>query len=114
MTYTPGPWRKSYDLGTYEIRADGGVVVAKDCTKENAEAIASMPDMLAALKYNLMILYDAHPEPEQRRYALTLALTLEAIAKAEGRTAHAWDQMCKAGYAAREVLKRIDGQEEPR
>ena len=49
MTFTPGPWWKSYDLGTYEIRADGGVVVAKDCTKENAEAIASMPDMLAAL-----------------------------------------------------------------
>ena len=49
MTHTAGPWWKSYDLGTYEIRADGGVVVAKDCTKENAEAIASMPDMLAAL-----------------------------------------------------------------
>ena len=27
MTYTPGPWWKSYDLGrTYEIRADGGEV----------------------------------------------------------------------------------------
>ena len=26
MTYTPGPWRKSYDLGTYEIRAYGGEV----------------------------------------------------------------------------------------
>ena len=49
MTFTPGPWWKSYDLGTYEIRADGGVVVAKDCTKEDADAIASMPDMLAAL-----------------------------------------------------------------
>ena len=49
MTHTPGPWWKSYDLGTYEIRADGGVVVAKDCTKEDADAIASMPDMLAAL-----------------------------------------------------------------
>ena len=49
MTYTPGPWWKSYDLGTYEIRANGGVVVAKDCTKEDADAIASMPDMLAAL-----------------------------------------------------------------
>ena len=49
MTYTPGPWWKSYDLGTYEIRADGGVVVAENCTKENAEAIVSMPDMLAAL-----------------------------------------------------------------
>ena len=49
MTHTPGPWWKSYDLGTYEIRADGGVVVAENCTKENAEAIASMPDMLAAL-----------------------------------------------------------------
>ena len=49
MTHTPGPWWKSYDLGTYEIRANGGVVVAKDCTKEDADAIASMPDMLAAL-----------------------------------------------------------------
>ena len=49
MTFTPGQWWKSYDLGTYEIRADGGVVVAKDCTKEDADAIASMPDMLAAL-----------------------------------------------------------------
>jgi len=49
MTFTPGPWWKSYDLGTYEIRANGGVVVAKDCTKEDADAIASMPDMLAAL-----------------------------------------------------------------
>ena len=37
-----------------------------------------------------------------------------AIAKAEGRTGHAWDQMRKAGDAAREVLRRIDGQEEPR
>lgn len=53
MTHTPGPWWKSYDLGTYEIRADGGVVVAKDCTKEDADAIASMPDMLAALKLAL-------------------------------------------------------------
>jgi len=43
-----------------------------------------VPDMLAALKYNLMVLYDAHPEPEQRRYAL--ALTKGAIAKSEGRT----------------------------
>ena len=49
MTHTAGPWWKSYDLGTYEIRANGGVVVAKDCTKEDADAIASMPDMLAAL-----------------------------------------------------------------
>ena len=49
MTFTQGPWWKSYDLGTYEIRANGGVVVAKDCTKEDADAIASMPDMLAAL-----------------------------------------------------------------
>jgi len=49
MMHTQGPWWKSYDLGTYEIRADGGVVVAKDCTKEDADVIASMPDMLAAL-----------------------------------------------------------------
>ena len=26
MTHTPGPWWKSYDLGTYEIPADGGEV----------------------------------------------------------------------------------------
>ena len=82
MTFTPGPWWKSYDLGTYEIRADGGVVVAKDCTKEDADVIASMPDMLAALKHDLTILLEAHPTPEQRRYAL--ALTMAAIAKAEG------------------------------
>lgn len=82
MTHTPGPWWKSYDLGTYEIRADGGVVVAKDCTKEDADAIASMPDMLAALKHDLTVLLEAHPTPEQRRYAL--ALTMAAIAKAEG------------------------------
>ena len=49
MTFTPGPWWKSYDLGTYEIRADGGVVVAKECTLENATVIESEPDMLAAL-----------------------------------------------------------------
>ena len=82
MTHTPGPWWKSYDLGTYEIRADGGVVVAKDCTKEDADVIASMPDMLAALKHDLTILLEAHPTPEQRRYAL--ALTMAAISKAEG------------------------------
>ena len=82
MTYTPGPWWKSYDLGTYEIRADGGVVVANGCTKDDADAIASMPDMLAALKHDLTILLEAHPTPEQRRYAL--ALTMAAIAKAEG------------------------------
>lgn len=49
MTHTPGPWWKSYDLGTYEIRADGGVIVAKECTLENATVIESEPDMLAAL-----------------------------------------------------------------
>ena len=49
MTFTPGPWWKSYDLGTYEIRADGGVIVAKECTLENATVIESEPDMLAAL-----------------------------------------------------------------
>jgi len=47
--YTPGPWWKSYDLGTYEIRANGGVIVAKECTLENATVIESEPDMLAAL-----------------------------------------------------------------
>ena len=49
MTFTPGPWWKSYDLGTYEIRADGGVIVAKECTLENATVIESEPDMLAAM-----------------------------------------------------------------
>ena len=81
MTFTQGPWWKSYDLGTYEIRANGGVVVAKDCTKEDADAIASMPDMLAALKYNYMVLDDPNPGNEKRLYAL--ALTKAAIAKAE-------------------------------
>lgn len=80
MTYTPGPWWKSYDLGTYEIRANGGVVVAKDCTKEDADAIASMPDMLAALKRIRDYLYE--------RDILYMRMEVEAaIAKAEGRTA---------------------------
>ena len=133
MTHTPGPWKfsesklasgwglvvDSHENIIANVNTETGpdippLVSTKMPCKANGMVIAAAPDMLAALKYNLMILYDAHPEPEQRRYALTLALTLEAIAKAEGRTAHAWDQMCKAGYAAREVLKRIDGQEEPR
>ena len=134
MTHTPGPY--SYRPHSYDdwgvVRDSNGLLVClarggrnltqkeideyrsngTDPYEDNAHLFAAAPDMLAALKYNLMILYDAHPEPEQRRYAL--ALTLEAIAKAEGRAVHAWDQMCKAGYAAREVLKRIDEQEEPR
>ena len=81
MTHTPGPWWKSYDLGTYEIRANGGVVVAKDCTKEDADAIASMPDMLAALKR----IRDYLREREMFGYMM---MEVEAaIAKAEGRTA---------------------------
>ena len=79
MTYTPGPWWKSYDLGTYEILADGGVVVAKDCTKEDADVIASMPDMLAALKR----IRDYLHERETSGYMM---MEVEAaIAKAEGR-----------------------------
>ena len=81
MTYTPGPWWKSYDLGTYEIRADGGVVVAKDCTKEDADAIASMPDMLAALKRIRDYLH------EREMFGYMMMEVEAAIAKAEGRTA---------------------------
>ena len=40
------------------------------------------PDMLVALRYDLMVLDDAHAEPEKVRCAL--ALTKAAIAKAEG------------------------------
>lgn len=79
MTHTPGPWWKSYDLGTYEIRADGGVVVAKDCTKEDADAIASMPDMLAALKSIRDYLY------EREIFGYMMMEVEAAIAKAEGR-----------------------------
>lgn len=93
MTFTPGPWWKSYDLGTYEIRANGGVVVAKDCTKEDADAIASMPDMLAALR---------KLAKEEEKYYDSVQLKF-------------WcETLHRAGDAAREVLKRIDGQEEPR
>ena len=81
MTFTPGPWWKSYDLGTYEIRADGGVVVAKDCTKEDADAIASMPDMLAALKRIRDYLH------EREMFGYMMMEVEAAIAKAEGRTA---------------------------
>ena len=81
MTITPGPWWKSYDLGTYEIRADGGVVVAKDCTKEDADAIASMPDMLAALKRIRDYLH------EREMFGYMMMEVKAAIAKAEGRTA---------------------------
>ena len=81
MTCTPGPWWKSYDLGTYEIRADGGVVVAKDCTKEDADAIASMPDMLAALKRIRDYLH------EREMFGYMMMEVEAAIAKAEGRTA---------------------------
>ena len=81
MTFTPGPWWKSYDLGTYEIRADGGVVVAKDCTKEDADAIASMPDMLAALKRIRDYLH------EREMFGYMMMEVKAAIAKAEGRTA---------------------------
>ena len=42
------------------------------------------PDMLVALRYDRMVLDDAHAEPEKIRYAL--ALTRSAIAKAERRT----------------------------
>ena len=81
MTFTPGPWWKSYDLGTYEIRANGGVVVAKDCTKEDADAIASMPDMLAALKRIRDYLHE-------REISGYMMMEVEAaIVKAEGRTA---------------------------
>ena len=79
MTYTAGPWWKSYDLGTYEIRADGGVVVAKDCTKEDADAIASMPDMLAALKRIRDYLH------EREMFGYMMMEVEAAIAKAEGR-----------------------------
>ena len=48
----------------------------------NAHLFAAAPDMLAALKHDLTILLETHPTPEQRRYAL--ALTIAAIAKAEG------------------------------
>ena len=81
MTHTPGPWWKSYDLGTYEIRANGGVVVAKDCTKEDADAIASMPDMLAALKRIRDYLH------EREMFGYMMMEVEAAIAKAEGRTA---------------------------
>ena len=81
MTHTPGPWWKSYDLGTYEIRADGGAVVAKDCTKEDADAIASMPDMLAALKRIRDYLH------EREMFWYMMMEVEAAIAKAEGRTA---------------------------
>ena len=81
MTFTPGPWWKSYDLGTYEIRADGGVVVTKDCTKEDADAIASMPDMLAALKRIRDYLH------EREMFGYMMMEVEAAIAKAEGRTA---------------------------
>ena len=79
MTFTPGPWWKSYDLGTYEIRADGGVVVAKDCTKEDADVIASMPDMLAALKRIRDYLH------EREIFGYMMMEVEAAIAKAEGR-----------------------------
>ena len=101
MTFTPGPWWKSYDLGTYEIRADGGVVVTKDCTKEDADAIASMPDMLAALREL------AKAEAECRE-------ACEMFGFHDLETMRLWGIMLQAGDAAREVLKRIDGQEEPR
>ena len=81
MTFTTGPWWKSYDLGTYEIRADGGVVVAKDCTKEDADAIASMPDMLTALKSIRDYLH------EREMFGYMMMEVEAAIAKAEGRTA---------------------------
>ena len=80
MMFTPGPWWKSYDLGTYEIRANGGVIVAKECTKENAEAIASMPDMLAALKRIRDYLY------ERGIFGYMRMEVEAAIAKAGGRT----------------------------
>ena len=81
MTFTPGPWWKSYDLGTYEIRADGGVVVTKGCTKDDADAIASMPDMLAALKRIRDYLH------EREMFGYMMMEVEAAIAKAEGRTA---------------------------
>ena len=109
MTHTPGPWWKSYDLGTYEIRANGGVVVAKDCTKEDADVIASMPDMLAALKLALKQIKETQDalvgqglqiagwhlngdlEPVESFFSDSDCGAVEAIeaaiAKAEGRTA---------------------------
>jgi hypothetical protein len=90
MTFTPGPWRKYRDKNgrVSKLESIQGRVCTFHPSDANVEANAtiteSAPDMLAALKYNLMVLYDAHPEPEQRRYAL--ALTKGAIAKAEGRT----------------------------
>ena len=80
MMFTPGSWWKSYNMGTYDIRADGGVVVAKDCTKENAEAIASMPDMLAALKRIRDYLH------EREMFGYMMMEVEAAIAKAERRT----------------------------
>ena len=80
--HTPGPWWKSYDLGTYEIRADGGVVVAKDCTKEDADAIASMPDLLEALEGVIDDLYDWCDEEGDSEYNKRVQKCKDAIIKA--------------------------------
>ena len=103
MTHTAGPWKfsesklasgwglviDSHKNIIANVNTETGpdippLVSTKMPCKANGMVIAAAPDMLAALKYNLMVLYDAHPEPEQRRYAL--ALTKGAIAKAEGKT----------------------------
>ena len=88
MTFTPGPWWKSYDLGTYEIRANGGVVVAKECTLENATAIESVPDMLTALKLIVQLKHDELNKwllSVNAKYPTLLGYAEAAIAKAEGR-----------------------------
>ena len=107
MTHTPGPYAyrpHSYDdWGT--VRDSNGLLVClarggRNLTQKEIDEYRSngtdpyedighlfeaAPDMLAALKYNFMVLDDPNPGNEKRLYAL--ALTKAAIAKAEGRTA---------------------------
>jgi hypothetical protein len=90
MTHTPGPERSAlYELLRYGRKHDGPwtEAIAGDqlIDEENADLYTAAPDMLAALKYNMMVLDDPNPGTEKRLYAL--ALTKAAIAKAEGRTA---------------------------
>jgi hypothetical protein len=101
MTHTPGPWKfsesklasgwglvvDSHENIIANVNTETGpdippLVSTKMPCKANGMVIAAAPDMLAALKYNFMVLDDPNPGNEKRLYAL--ALTKAAIAKAEG------------------------------
>lgn len=100
-------------------------VVAKYDAGERPVNVESLRARLSALGRDWI---EAHGELEQPATSPDVVKALRYLEKCERqyremhdtlgsghiRTGHAWDQMRAAGDAAREVLKRIDEQEEPR